>query len=155
MMKLSRLLILLLLGTSWVLLPFAGAKSIKRFLPASLFMCIFLLVEDFVAGKLRWWVIYPNISNRLSGMTPFAIGPFLAGSIFILKLTYGKFFLFFLLNLGVDTFFCYPFYTWFKKLGVWTLIRLNQFQLLLLFLTKSVLMYGFHFLFVANRSAGK
>jgi hypothetical protein len=153
-MKLSRILIMLLLAFSWAILPLAGWKSIKRFFPASLFMCVFLLIEDFIAEKLNWWVIYRNLSQRVSGMTPFAIGPFFTGSIFILKYTYGRLPLFLLLNLAVDAFFVYPFYRWFKNLGVWTLIRMNQLQLLGLFLTKSILMYGFHHFFIAGKEAG-
>jgi hypothetical protein len=155
MMKLSRIIIILLFFFSWLALPLAGWRSVRRFLPASIFMCVFLFIEDFVAEKLRWWVIYPNISAKLRGMTPFALGPFFAGSIFILKLTYGRFSLFFLLNLAVDVFFVYPFYTWFKKMGVWTLIKMNRIQLLLLFLAKSVLMYGFHYFFIDKRTAHK
>ncbi|TYR75687.1 hypothetical protein FZC79_08650 [Rossellomorea vietnamensis] len=154
-MKLSRILILLLLAFSWIMLPFAGWRSIKRFSPAAMFMGVFLLIEDLIAEKLKWWVIYPNLSKKLRGMIPFAIGPFFTGSIFILKLTYGRFFMFFLLNLAVDTFFVYPFYSWFKKLGVWRLVRMNQLQLLSLFLTKSVLMYGFHHFFISRRESGK
>ncbi|MGM0846182.1 MAG: hypothetical protein ACQEUT_14490 [Bacillota bacterium] len=154
-MKKSRILILLLLAFSWVMLPFAGWRSIKRFFPASMFMCVFLLLEDLIAEKLKWWVIYPNLSGRVRGMIAFAIGPFLTGSIFILKFTYGRFFLFFLLNLAVDTFFVYPFYNWFKKLGVWKLIKMNKLQLLMLFLTKSVLMYGFHHYFIDKRENAK
>ncbi|MGD6965952.1 hypothetical protein ACQCVP_05955 [Rossellomorea vietnamensis] len=154
-MKLSRLLILLLLVFSWIMLPFAGWRSIKRFSPAAMFMGVFLLIEDLIAEKLKWWVIYPTLFRRLRGMTPFAIGPFFTGSIFILKFTYGKFPLFFLLNLAVDCFFCYPFYSWFKKLGVWKLVRMNQMQLLTLFLTKSVLMYGFHHFFISRKETAK
>jgi hypothetical protein len=153
-MKLSRILIILLLAFSWVMLPFAGWRSIKRFMPASLFMCIFLLIEDLIAEKLKWWIIYPNLSPRIRGMAAFAIGPFLTGSLFILKFTYGRFPIFLLLNLAVDAFFVYPFYNWFKKLGVWTLIRMNQLQLLGLFFTKSILMYGFHHLLIAKRGTG-
>ncbi|WP_409253027.1 hypothetical protein V1502_03590 [Bacillus sp. SCS-153A] len=152
-MKLSRILILLLLGFSWLILPLAGWKSIKRFMPASLFMSIFVLVEDAVAEKCKWWIVYPNFSSRLRGIIPFAIGPFFTGSIFILKYTYGKLPLFLFLNLVMDTFFVYPFYKWFKKLGVWTLIRMSQLQLLTFFLTKSMLMYGFHHFFIAKRES--
>ncbi|WP_421383790.1 hypothetical protein ACOJQI_04185 [Bacillus salacetis] len=154
MMKLSKVLILLLLVFSWVMLPFAGWRSIKRFMPASLFMCFFLLIEDVIAERFKWWIIYPNLSSKISGMTPFAVGPFFTGSIFILKYTYGRFPLFLLVNLIVDTFFVYPFYRWFKKLGVWTLIKMNQLQLLSVFLTKSILMYGFHHFFIAKREQG-
>lgn len=152
-MKNSRILILLLLAFSWIMLPFAGWRSIKRFFPAAMFMSIFLLIEDFIAEKLNWWVIYPNLSKKLRGMTAFSLGPFFTGSIVILKLTYGRFSRFFLLNLAVDTFFVFPFYSWFKKLGVWRLVRMNQLQLLTLFLTKSVLMYGFHHFFISKRKS--
>lgn len=151
-MRLSRVLILLLLGLSWAVLPLAGWNSIKRFMPASLFMCIMVMIEDAIAEKFKWWTIHPAFSTKIRGIIPFAAGPFFTGSVFILKYTYGKFPLYLLLNLAVDSFFVYPFYKWFKTLGVWTLVRMNQLQLLATFFIKSMLMYGFHHLFIAKKN---
>lgn len=127
---------------SWLTLPFLGWKNIKRFTPSTLFISFVIMIESKIAEKRRWWVIYVKLFPNLIGETPLIIGPFFAGSLWILKLTYGKFPLYFLLNLLFDTFFVYPFYSIGKRIGFFSLINMKRYQLLLLFLWKSLLMYG-------------
>ncbi len=48
-----------------------------------------------------------------------------------------------ILNLGVDFFHIYIFVTWLRKMGIAALIRLKNYQALILFTVNAVLMYGF------------
>ncbi len=86
---------------------------------------------------------HTRLFPKVNGIMPFVIGVFLSGSVWILKFTYKNFYLYVLVNFLVDTFFTYPFYSLFKNLGVWNLIRLKQYQLTVLFSIKSLLMYVF------------
>jgi len=82
----------------------------------------------------------------LSGIVPFLWGPFIVGSLWILKLTYGKFIKYIILNLIVDSIFTYFLVSWLRKLGIASLVRLKKYQLSLLFFLKSLLLYGFQFI---------
>ena len=139
----SKLYILVVLLISWLSLLFVGKESIKKYLPASIFMSSLVFAENVMAEKLKWWTIPIKLVPNVNGVLPFVLGSFLTGSIWILKLTYRNFFLYLIVNIVVDSFFTYPFYTFFRRLGVWRLIRLSQFQLSLLFFYKSLLMYAF------------
>ena len=91
-------------------------------------------------------VFYEKLHPKLTGEFPLIWGPFLVGSIWILKLTYGKFFIYMILNLVIDSLFTYPFISFAKnKLGILSLVRLKKYQLSLLFLFKSLLLYGFQY----------
>jgi hypothetical protein len=80
---------------------------------------------------------------KLQGGLPLTWGPFLIGSMWILKLTYGKFLIYLITNLIIDTLFTYPFVTFLKRQGIASLVRLKKYQLSMLFFLKSILLYGF------------
>jgi hypothetical protein len=138
-------LLLALLILPWFSLPLLGKQSINRFSPASIFISLFVRLERIVAEKRRWWWVYEKLSPKLVGEFPLIWGPFLVGSMWILKLTYGRFYLYMISNLIVDTLFTYPFVNICKKLGILSLVRLKKYQLSLLFFFKSLLLYGFQY----------
>ncbi|MCM3706712.1 MULTISPECIES: hypothetical protein [Cytobacillus] len=140
----KKLYLVLIIILSWLTVPFIGKKDFKRFYPAATFMGLYVLVEGIIAEKNKWWKIKTRLHSKLSGEFPLVLGPFFAGSIWILKLTYGRPLIYFLLNAVVDAFFAYPFYTWFKRIGIWKLLRFSQLQLFMLFIMKSIFMYVFH-----------
>ena len=106
-------------------------------------MSFLVYCENVLAERIKWWTISTKIFPNVNGIMPFVIGVFLTGSVWILKFTYKNIFLYIFVNLLVDTFFTYPFYSLFKKFGVWRLTSLKQYQLSALFFIKSLLMYAF------------
>jgi len=73
-------------------------------------------------------------------------GPFLVGSMWILKLTYGKFFRYMVLNLAIDGMFSYGLVYYLQKFGVASLVRMKKNQLMYVFIVETLLLYGFQFL---------
>ncbi len=139
----NRIYLRILVVLCWLTIPFLGKETIKRYWPGAIFMGIFVYIESIIAEKLKWWKINTRLVHNYNGVLPLIFGPFVIGSLWILKFTYGKFYQYLLVNLAFDSFFSYPFYKFFKSLGIWKAKRLSQAQLLLLFSIKSVLMYGF------------
>ncbi len=127
----------------WLTLPFLGKKTMKRFLPSGVFMGLLVFFESVSAIKRGWWAVFKKLYFKLYGLEPFIFGPFFIGSLWIMKLTYGRFISFIFTNLLIDTTFVYAILDWFKNRGYGTLIKLEKYQLSLLFFVKSILMYGF------------
>ncbi|WP_110112092.1 hypothetical protein [Bacillus sp. CGMCC 1.16541] len=142
-LKYKKILLLIMLLLPWFSFPLLGKPALKRFLPAGLFISILVFFENMVAKKRKWWVYHETIHPRVTGDFPLIWGPFLIGSMWILKATYGKFYLYMLLNIAVDSFFTYPLVSTFQKLGISSLVKLKRYQLSLLFFFKSALLYGF------------
>jgi hypothetical protein len=142
-LKVAKVLLPAMMVLSWLTIPLLGKKAIKRFLPASILMAIVVWLEGTLAKKRKWWWYYVKIHPQLSGRFPLTWGPFLIGSIWILRLTYGKFKSYLLLNLFIDTIFTYKFVDTLKDLGIASLVRLKKYQLSILFFVKSLLLYGF------------
>jgi len=142
-LKVAKALLPAMMVLSWLTIPLLGKKAIKRFLPASILMVIVVWLESRLAKKRKWWWYYVKIHPKLSGGFPLIWGPFLIGSIWILRFTYGKFKWYVLLNLVVDTVFTYKFVDILKDFGIASLVRLKNYQLSILFFVKSLLLYGF------------
>lgn len=138
--------LLIVMILPWLSVPFLGKMAIKRFSLTGVFIGILFALQSVLAHKRVWWRVYPNLHPKLMGETPFIIGPFFVGALWILKYTYGKFLRYTFINLGVDFFHIYIFVNWLKNQGIASLIRLKNYQALLLFSANAAIMYGFQFL---------
>jgi hypothetical protein len=146
-MKKTKLIILLMTILPWLTVPFIGKKTLKRFLPGVIFMCLYVTAEGTLAERKKWWWFPYSVKPNVLGEMPLILGSFLVGSFWILKYTYGKFSLYILVNIVIDSVFTYLALGWFKKIGYVSLVRLTKFQLSLLFMVKSILMYGFQYIY--------
>ena len=142
-MRYRNVIILLMAIIPWITFPMIGRKAVSRFLPGAIFMAIYVTLEGLLATKRRWWWFHTNTRPNVLAEMPLILGSFFVGSLWILKYTYKNFSLYFFINLVIDSFFTYVIVGWFKKIGYVSLIRINKFQLSLIFLIKSLLMYGF------------
>ncbi|WP_062106084.1 hypothetical protein [Bacillus niameyensis] len=144
LMKYNKLILILMMGFLWLTLPFMGKKAVKRFLPAGIFIALVTRWENSIAKKRTWWWWYEKLHPRLSGSFPFIWGPFMVGSMWILKMTYGKFPRYLILNLIVDSIFVFILIDkWLTKWGIASLVRMKKLQLSLLLFIDSLILYGF------------
>ncbi|BCB05454.1 hypothetical protein [Bacillus sp. KH172YL63] len=146
-MKNSNKLIALMTILPWFTIPLIGAKAFKRYLPGSIFMALFLLAEGRYAEKRKWWWFLYSVKPNVLGELPLIIGPFFVGTIWILKYTFGNFYLYLFVNVIVDSIFTYAGMNWFRKNGYVTLVRITKFQLSIVFLVKTIVLYGFQLVY--------
>ncbi|MBS4218389.1 hypothetical protein KHA96_08700 [Bacillus sp. FJAT-49711] len=145
-MRRNKLLLILMLVISWLSLLSFGKSSFKRFLPVGLFSVFLTRLENGIAHKRAWWWWYEKLHPKLSGSFPFVWGPFMVGSMWILKFTYGKIFRYLIINVIIDSFFTYFLIDkWLTKFGIASLVRMKKIQLSLLLFFDSLLLYGFQF----------
>ncbi|WP_223702288.1 hypothetical protein [Sutcliffiella deserti] len=128
---------------SLLTLPFLGWKHFKRFAPSAIFISVFITLEGFLAEKRKWWAIYKKIPPYFINEFAFIAGPFFAATLWTLRLTYGRFWNFCLLNMISDGLFVFPVYNWLKGMGIFSLVKLQRIQLYLIFLFKALLVYAF------------
>ncbi|MFB5198353.1 hypothetical protein ACE198_26380 [Neobacillus sp. KR4-4] len=105
-MKNSKLFYIALLILPWLTLPFLGRNSLKKYLPAGLFISIFTKALDLFGEKKKWWKIYEGIPP-LDSANFFNFGPYFVASLWMLKLTFGKFPLYLISNLILHFCFIY------------------------------------------------
>jgi hypothetical protein len=131
---------------SWLSLFFFCWRNIKKYLPAAFLVVIFEALNVQLGKKQRWWVFYKKPNSYLSNEFPFNIGPFFVGAMWILKLTYGNFKKFLLVNASINAFFAFVLTGFLKKLNVAQLVKLNKFEFFLYFFYKAFFLYGFQYL---------
>ncbi|MEH7237771.1 hypothetical protein [Bacillus sp. JJ1562] len=147
LMKYKKILLLFMMILSWLTVPLMKKKEIKRYFLAAVFMSLVTMFENIIAKKRTWWWWNVKLHPKLSGSFPFVWGPFMIGSLWILKLTYGKFYLYMILNLIVDSIFTFVLVEkWLTKWGIASLVRMKKYQLSLLLFIDSLLLYGFQYL---------
>ncbi len=66
-MKKTNGFIILMTLLPWLTVPFIGAKSLRRFLPSSIFMSLFLIAEGRFAEKKKWWWFPFNLKPNVLG----------------------------------------------------------------------------------------
>lgn len=142
-MKHRKMILLVMMLLPWLSVPFLGKRTIKRFYPGALFMGAWITAESIIAKKRVWWRFYEKLIPGVMGEIPFIMGPFFVGSLWIFKLTFGNFFRYLIVNLITDVLFTFLGMTFLRKMGIVSLVRLKNYQMTILFMAKSVLMYGF------------
>jgi hypothetical protein len=136
---------------AWLTLPFLGIHNIKRFFPASLLIVFFEFTNVLIGKRRKWWVFYNKPNSYLLNEFPFNLGPFLVGSMWILKWTYGNFKQFISLNATVNAFFAFILITLLEKLKVVKLVRLNNLQFFLFFFYKAPLLYVIQYIIESKK----
>ncbi|MBT2757516.1 hypothetical protein J7E71_16605 [Mesobacillus foraminis] len=130
----------------WLSLFFIGKQSRKRFWLAGVFIVIFEILNHLYGHKRKWWKFYDKRKSFIKDEFPFSIGPYLPISMWILKLSYGNFKKFILLNVIADGLFAFLIIDVLKKFKIISLNHLNHGQFFIYLHYKAYLLYGVQYL---------
>jgi len=145
-MKNSKLFYIALLILPWLTVPFLGRDSFKKYLPAAIFMSTFTKALDFFGEKKKWWRIDKGIPP-LNSVNFFNFGPYLVSSLWILKLTFGKFPLYLISNLILHICFIYlGGLKFLKRYKIASIDGITKFQYLALDFLRALLLYAFQYI---------
>ncbi|WP_187119036.1 hypothetical protein [Bacillus marasmi] len=140
-----RTFLLLMTILPWLTLPILGKSCIKRYLPATIFISLISKIIHIIANRMDWWRFHTKINSVISGSTAYIIGPEFLAALWTLKFTYGKLLLYLISNTIGHILFAFPGMRFFKRIGVVSFKVLEPYQLVLLFLVRALLLYGFQF----------
>lgn len=131
----------------WLSLLFMGKRSVKRYSVAGVFIVIFEIINHMYGHKQKWWKFYDKPKSFIKDELPFSVGSYMPLSMWLLKISYGNFKKFVLLNAIADGLFAFLFMDILKKLKIIRLNRLNRLQFFIYIHYKAYLLYGVQFLF--------
>jgi len=97
---------------SWVTLIFIKKEEIKRFMPAALFTAVSSGVIYQIGDVLKFWYLKDVAYSLL------AYGPLPVFSLWILRFTYGRFWLYAIVNVILDLGFAFVVFPWCGRIGV-------------------------------------
>lgn len=144
-MKNRQILLILMLVIPWLTIPFLGRETIRKYLPTSIFITLFTKLLDIYGEKNKWWRFYRGI-HLFDSMNFLNFGPFFVSSLWILKLTYGKFITYLISNTILHTVFIYIGLKYLKKLKILALVKLSKLRYLVLHFFRGLLLYLFQYL---------
>lgn len=136
---------------SWGTVFFLPKKSFFKYLPVTLFSSIIILTEYLLGAPRNWWKAKGGIKTIANNGLAFAFGPYFIGSLWIFRLTYGRFWLYTLLNLILDWILAYPLNTFFEKINLYKLKKIKPVHLFLFSLGYSFVNYGFQLILDKNQ----
>ncbi|MDQ0252773.1 hypothetical protein J2S74_000145 [Evansella vedderi] len=138
----------------WLTLFFLGKRNIKRYFLASFVTVIFELINAKIGQKRKWWIFNNKTNSFITNELPFSAGPYIPLSMWILKLTYGNFKKFLLLNIVADGLFAFILTKILNKIKIARLGKLSEFQFFIYLFYKTFLLYGVQY-FVENKEKFK
>lgn len=130
-----------LLVLSWTSALFLPKKSFMKYSPVAILASLLVLIESFLAIPLKWWRVKGGIKTKIFNDLSFILGPFFVGTIWIFRITYGKFWLYLLLNIFIDAFLSYPMNSIFQKLKVYKLINFKSKHIFFTSITYAIIIY--------------
>ncbi|GKU82701.1 hypothetical protein [Niallia sp. NCCP-28] len=129
-----------LLILPWFLLLFFDKNRIKRFFPVLLLSIVLNSILYQLAEKLNWFFVKENLPF-LTDITPTVYGMFAVGTLLIFYFNYGKFWLYFIVNLLFDIFQSYVVTPFYGKLGLFERQEMNGFESLLIMTLMALIFY--------------
>jgi hypothetical protein len=144
-MKNSKLFYIALLILPWLTVPLLGRNSFKKYLPAAIFMSTFTKALDIFGENKKWWRFYKGIPP-LNSMNFFNFGPYLVTSLWMLKMTYGKFPLYLISNTILHILFTFIGLKYLKRYKIASLVKLTKFQYLPTQFIRALLLYSFQYI---------
>ncbi|MEH6990043.1 hypothetical protein [Cytobacillus firmus] len=132
----------------WALvIKFLPKKSLKRYLPVTLFCAGNLLILSLLNFIFKWWNVKGGTKFLIFDDLAFIYGPFFTINLWVFHFTYGKFSIYALSNLILDLLFAFPLSALFQKIGHYKLNKLNSLGLFIMYYALALLNYGFQMLF--------
>ncbi|MRG85925.1 hypothetical protein [Salinibacillus xinjiangensis] len=135
----------------WITVLFLQKKHFKRFSLAGVCTIVLELMYQVIGQKRNWWVFYDKPKSFVKDVLPFAIGPYMPLSMWLLRLSYGNFKKFLVLNIIADGLFAFPGIKFLKKIKIANLNRLSSIQFFFYLFHKAFILYGMQYLVERNR----
>lgn len=148
-MKKSKLLLFLLI-LPWLTIPLLGVNAFKKYLPSALFICTFTKALDMFGEKKKWWRFYKGI-GPLDSMNFFNWGLYFISALWILKMTYGKFPLYLVINSINHIIFTFFGLKQLKRYKI-ALVNMKKFPYLMLLTLRELVLYGFQLIIDLKKS---
>jgi hypothetical protein len=128
----------------WITLFAMKKLTIKRYMPVTILAALLVTILCEVAYSLHLFEInvkivpWGNITN-----ISFVYGIFAVGTLWIFRFTFGKFWVYFLTNLIIDSTLIFGLGPWFEQMDMYKPVKLEKWQLLLITTAFALILYAY------------
>ncbi|HEX9059773.1 MAG TPA: hypothetical protein VF941_06315 [Clostridia bacterium] len=132
-----------LLVLPWASLYFMDKIKIRKYMSVALLATVFSTLINQIAWAYNWWQYKPLLAWDKIIPVYMVYGIFMIGTLWIFALTYGRFWLYLIVNFLVDVFFGLVLSKILAALGIRVSGNLTAFQDLVLMTAQGVILYGY------------
>lgn len=133
----------LILVLPWASLLFLDKNKLRRYMPVALFAVVLSTLVNQIAAEYGWWSFMPMFGwDRIIPVYK-VYGLFLVGTIWIFAFTFGKFWLYLIVNFLVDLFFMFFYGYLLAAAGISASGNLSVPNDLILLTVQGILIYGY------------
>ncbi|WP_166239806.1 hypothetical protein [Paenibacillus turpanensis] len=128
----------------WLSLIFLKGEQLRRFMPVALLATVINSIIGQMANEYDWWRFKESIFAWDKMMPLYTVyGMFLAGTIWIFVFTFGKFWVYMIVNAIIDSIYGFGLARWLNALEVRETGKITPLANLSLMLFIAVLLYGY------------
>jgi hypothetical protein len=124
----------------WFLLVFLDKRKVRRFMPVTLLAIVLVVFFTQLGSNMGWFFATPTIV-AFTDISARTYGFFAVGTLFIFYFTFGRFWIYVLTNLILDSFQTIIVRPFFIKLGLEKAGSWNNWQILALMTFIAILLY--------------
>ncbi|MDP4143534.1 MAG: hypothetical protein Q8936_03500 [Bacillota bacterium] len=127
----------------WASMLFLDQYKIRKYMPVSLLACVSSTLINQIAWAYKWWYYKPIFGWDKVIPVYMIYGIFFVGTLWIFVVSYGKFWLYIIVNFLVDLFFGLVFEKMLTHFGIRTSGSLSVIQDLMLMTVQGIILYGY------------
>lgn len=138
---------------SWITVYFIPKNTVKRYLPASTMSALLVMTTVFIGTHYHSWEVKGGTKTRIFNILSVILGPFSVGTLWIFRLTFGKFWLYLLTNFVQNLIYAFPILAFFEKINFIKYVKFTRIHHLIASMTFSLIIYGFQYFLEKPSSA--
>lgn len=136
----------------WLTVFFIPKSEFKKYTPVSTLATLLVVILSMFSVPFRWWTVKGGLLNKVINDMSFILGPFFIGTIWIFRFTFGKFWLYILVNTLMDLFLAYPINWLMQKLRVYKLVNFKSKHIFYTSISFALVIYGFQLFLTRSKS---
>lgn len=128
---------------TWLSVFLIPKRTVKRYLPAATMSALLVMTTVFIGTHFNAWKVKGNAKTRIYNILSVILGPFSVGTIWILHLTFRKFWLYLLTNLIQNIVYAYPILNFLGKIKFIKYVKFTRIHHIIASMSFSLIIYGF------------
>ncbi|GIN37436.1 hypothetical protein J19TS1_03850 [Heyndrickxia oleronia] len=128
---------------SWLTIFFIPKKTVKRYLPASTMSALLVMTTVFIGTHFKSWKVKGDSKTRIYNILSVILGPFAVGTLWIFRLTFGKFWLFIVTNFIQNLIYAYPILNFLEKIKFIKYVKFTRVHHLIASMSFAIIIYCF------------
>jgi hypothetical protein len=142
-----------LLLIPWLTVFLIPKNVFKKYTPSAIFASLLVAINCMLSVPFKWWTVKGGLLNKVFNDLSFIFGPFFIGTIWIFRLTFGKFWLYLLVNTIMDLFLAYPINWLMQRLKVYKLVNFKSKHVFFLSICFALVIYPYQLFISRTKSS--